>query len=319
VTITNLKVTGDGDTMTIPSMVVTGAAARDKGGFTANAISFDKGDVQTADKGEVTWETGRVEGATVPSADEIKAKTHISPFDGIKMTGVAIKGGQLAAPIEIQEINGKVKVDSNGTPTDFNSNFISMKFPLELIDDAQQRAIVQSLGYTGPFVVNIAAEGGYETKSNTLDLRSFVIDTTDVGKIGIVGKFSSLPLSQLADPAKSQQVASTGKLDKFSLRFDNAGIVEKVLDMQAKQSGMKKEEFVAQITGALPFMLNFIGNDAFQKKVADAVTSFLNQPKSITVSVAPSEPIEFTKIYGTAQSAPNTLPDLLGADISANN
>ena len=89
--------------------------------------------------------------------------------------------------------------------------------------------------------------------------------------------------------------------------------------MQAKQSGMSKADFVTQITGALPFMLNFIGNEPFQKKVADAVTAFLKDPKSITISASPSAPVEFVKIMGAGQTAPQTLPDLLGADISANN
>jgi hypothetical protein len=162
-------------------------------------------------------------------------------------------------------------------------------------------------------------DGGYQTASDTLDFRSFVIDTTNVGKITIGGKFPGIPLSKLENPDQASSVAATAKLESFSFRFDNAGIVEKLLDMQAKQSGLSKEDFVAQITGGLPFMLNFIGNEAFQKKVADAATAFLNDPKSITISAKPASAVGFTQIMGAGQSAPQTLPDLLGADIQANN
>ena len=47
VTINELKVTGEGDTMTIPAVVITGAADRDKGGFTAQSLSFDGGTLVT--------------------------------------------------------------------------------------------------------------------------------------------------------------------------------------------------------------------------------------------------------------------------------
>ncbi len=319
VTITNFKVTGEGDTMTVPSVVITGAQPRDKGGFTAQSMSLDGGTMTTADQGDVSWQTASGEGITVPSVDEAKAKAHMTPFTGFKMTGLVIKGGKLAVPVELQEVDAKVTVDDKGTPTDFTTNVVSLKLPLELIEDEQQRAVITSLGYTEPFVINMTVDGGYKTATDDLDIRSFQLDAVNVGKLGIGGKFSGVPLSKLSDPEKSKEIAATAKLDSFSIRFDNAGIVEKVLDMQAKQSGMSKDDFVTQITGALPFMLNFIGNEPFQKKVADAVTAFLKDPKSITISASPSAPVEFVKIMGAGQTAPQTLPDLLGADISANN
>src|SRR6185295_16457100 len=79
VTVNELKVTfPEGKSLTIPAVVISGAADRDKGGFTATSISFDGGSV-TDDKGTMKWETGSVEDAVVPSADEIKAKAKMAP------------------------------------------------------------------------------------------------------------------------------------------------------------------------------------------------------------------------------------------------
>ena len=89
--------------------------------------------------------------------------------------------------------------------------------------------------------------------------------------------------------------------------------------MQAQQAGMKRADIVTQFTGALPLLLNFIGNEAFQGKIAAAVTTFLNDPKSITVTAAPSAPVGFDAIFAAVGDAPQTVPDLVGADISANN
>jgi hypothetical protein len=318
VTITNFKVTGEGNDLTVPSVVITGAQPRDKGGFTAASMSMNGGKMTTKEQQNVSWEEASADGVTIPSPDEVKAKAHITPFTGGKLTSLTVSGGDLKAPITVAALDGKVAVDDKGSPTDFTGHLTSLKVPLESIEE-DQRAVVQALGYTEPFEINMTIDGGYQTASDTLDFRSFVIDTTNVGKITIGGKFPGIPLSKLENPEQAQAVAATAKLESFSFRFDNAGIVEKLLDMQAKQSGLSKDDFVAQITGGLPFMLNFIGNEAFQKKVADAATAFLNDPKSITISAKPASAVGFAQIMGAGQSAPQTLPDLLGADIQANN
>lgn len=318
VTITNFKMSGEGNQLTVPSILITGAQPRDKGGFTATSMSMDGGKMTTEEKSDVSWQSLKAEGVTIPSAEEAKAKAHITPFTGMHIGNLTVSGGELKAPITIASADGKVATDDKGSPTDFTGHLVSLKLPLELIEE-DQRAIITALGYTEPFEVNMTIDGGYKTATDELDFRSFVIDTTNVGKLTIGGKLLGIPLSKLTDEQKAQEIAATGKLDSFSFRFDNAGIVEKLLEVQAKQNGMSRQDFVAQITGGLPFMLNFIGNEAFQKKVADAATAFLNDPKSITISVKPSAPVTFVQIMGAGQSAPQTLPDLLGADIQANN
>src|ERR1700730_8323174 len=52
VTVNEFKVTGEGNTLTVPAVVITGAATRDKGGFTAKSM--------TADGGRLTTETSAV-------------------------------------------------------------------------------------------------------------------------------------------------------------------------------------------------------------------------------------------------------------------
>ena len=318
VTINELKVTGEGDTMTIPAVVITGAAERDKGGFTAQSLSFDGGTLVT-DKQTFKWETASIDGAVVPSAEEIKAKAHMSPFSKLAMSKLEVSGGDLAAPVGIDDMAVTLAVEADGTPNQFTTNVNGIKLPPALFGDPQQAAVLAALGYTDGFSVSVAVDGGYEHTTDTLTLRTFTIDTADVGKLAIDGKFSGVPLSKLTDGNAAQDLTAKGKLENFHVRFDNSGIVEKVLDMQAQQSGVKRGDIVTQFTGALPLLLNFVGNQGFQDKIATAVTAFLNDPKSITLSAAPSAPVGFDAIMNAAQSAPQTVPDLVGADISANN
>ncbi len=126
------------------------------------------------------------------------------------------------------------------------------------------------------------------------------------------------PPALLADDASPDALAN-GKLENLTIRFDNTGVVERALDMQAKMMGASREDIVAQLNGALPFMLNAINNPAFQEKVATAGQAFLADPKSLTITVSPAQPVPFQEIMGNAMSAPQTLPDMLGIDVTANN
>ena len=56
-----------------------------------------------------------------------------------------------------------------------------------------------------------------------------------------------------------------------------------------------------------------------QDKVAKAGAAFLNDPKSISITVSPAQPVKFVEIMGTANQAPQTLPDMLAVDVVANN
>jgi len=320
VTIKEFKVTGDGDTMTVPEVVINGAEPRDKGGFTAKSMTVDGGTIETTEPSTIKWETAEITDATVPSPAEIKAKSHnMSPFGKVTVGKIDISGGGLAAPIDIDDVDATVTVDGDGTPNSFATNVNGIKVPPALMNDPQQTAILTALGYTDGFNVSITLDGSYEHATNTVTLRSFTIEAADVGKLAIDGKVSGVPLSSLGDSSAASEIKTKGKLESFHIRFDNAGVVEKVLDMQAQQAGMKRADIVSQFTGALPLLLNFIGNEAFQGKIATAVTTFLNDPKSITLTAAPSAPVGFDAISKAVGDAPQTVPDLVGADITANN
>ena len=310
--------TDGGDTISIPQIVITGATPRDKGGFTAATMTFNDGTVKTEDNTTITWKTGALADATVPSADEVKAKAKIRPFSKLDLAGLNVSGGDLPVPLDIAGVAIAIDTEADGTPKDFNLDISSINLPPELFAaEPQSKAMLEALGYSG-FVLNVGIGGAYETATDTLTLRNFTFSAPDVGKLDISGKFSGVPLSKLASD-EANDVGATGKLNSLTIRFDNSGIVERALDMQAKMMGGSREDVVTQIGGALPFMLNAIGNQPLQDKIAAAGQAFLKDPKSVTITATPAAPVPFSEIMNTGMSAPNMLPDLLVVDVTANN
>jgi hypothetical protein len=316
VVISGVSVSGDGDTASVPSIVITGAVPRDKGGFTAAKMVLDNG-TMTSDGQNVTWQTASVENVTIPSPDEIKAKARVAPFTSVAIGGLNVQGGDMPAPLDIAQIAVSLQSEEDGTPRDVTTQINGIAVTSAFFGDGQAKAVLGALGYD-KFLINVVADGAYEHTSDTLTVRGFTIDAVDVGKLAIEGKFLGVALSKLANSSTAKDVQSSGKLDHLTIRFDNSGIVQRVIAMQAQAAGVKPEDFVAQISMALPLMLNAIGNQPLQDKIAAAAAAFLKDPKSITVSASPAEPVPFTTIMSTAQTAPNTLPDVLVVDITAN-
>ncbi|MCP4385943.1 MAG: hypothetical protein GY798_31820 [Hyphomicrobiales bacterium] len=309
----------DGSVLSAPAIVITGAEMRDQGGFTADDVTFDDGKVVDNDS-VVSWQAASVSNPTVPSADEIKAKTRMSPFSAMELAGLSIEGDDLPVPLTIESVNAVVDIDDEGNPRDFDVKIADIGLAAEIIgQEPEMAAVLGQLGYGSGFIVDLDMAGAYETDGDIFTLRNFTLDAADVGTLNLAGKIIGVSPGKIADTGRPDQAAADGLLDNLTIRFDNAGVVERVLDMQAQQMGMPREDFVAQITGGLPFMLNVLGNPAFQEKVAAAADTFLKDPKSITLTLTPPAPVKFMDIGGAAMSAPQTLVDTLAADISANN
>jgi hypothetical protein len=318
VTISNFKMTGtEGEAVTIPTMVITNAQPRDPGGFTAGSMTFDNA-TMLSDDNTITWVSASLSDATVPSPEEIKAKAKIRPFSHFDMADLQISGGDLPVPLTIASIGVGLDLDEGGLPRDFSLNIASINVAPEVLAsaDEQTKQMLQALGYDS-FLINVIVEGGYETGSDRLTVRNFVLEAPEVGKFSLSAMISGVKASDLADNS-NPDAFSKGMLERLTIRFDNAGIVERALDMQAKMMGASREDIVAQLNGALPFMLNAINNPPFQEKVAKAGQAFLADPKSVTITLAPAQPVTFEAIMGSAMAAPQTLPDMLAIDVTAN-
>jgi hypothetical protein len=308
----------DGNTVTIPALVISGAAERETGGFTAARITFDGGSGKS-ENDTITWQTGSLENATVPSAEEVKARAKIRPFTRFQVGTINVTSTEMAAPVDIATVSVEVGEVVDGALSDLVLKTDGVRIPGALITDEQQKALIQALGYSD-FLVNLTVDGSFDSVADILTVRRINIDTADVGTLAITGRFSGVSLGGMAtsDQAKAAEAQSKARLDNVTVRFDNGGVVERALDMQAEMIGGTRDEVVVQLSGALPFLLNIIGNPAFQQKLATAGAAFLASPGSLTVEMTPTEPVTFEEITKAVADDPGALPDMLVIEVTAN-
>src|SRR6185295_16839801 len=115
-------------------------------------------------------------------------RASVRPFGAVKVSGIQITVEDGASPVTIGEVASEFGEVTAGEPRSFamRAGPIAVKTDL-LATMPSYRRVVELLGYKD-FVVNVASEGGYDDKSDTLTLSSFAIDTANVGKLTISEK-----------------------------------------------------------------------------------------------------------------------------------
>ncbi|WP_025030816.1 hypothetical protein [Nitratireductor aquibiodomus] len=129
--------------------------------------------------------------------------------------------------------------------------------------------------------------------------------------------------SATEEQKQAQGLAMLGLMQQLSLhgasiRFSDASLTGKVLAYAAEQQGVKPEDVANQAKAIVPLMAGqYLGPDLTQS-LSKAVTAYLDNPRNITISVAPEEGIPFAVLMGTAMGSPEALAKQVGLSIMAN-
>jgi hypothetical protein len=102
------------------------------------------------------------------------------------------------------------------------------------------------------------------------------------------------------------------------ISFTDDSITKRALDFAGKQQGMSGKQLTQTIKALTPLMMAQLNMPDLQNEVSAAVNTYLDNPKSLTISAKPPQPVPFPMIAGAAMGAPNTVPAMLGLTVKAN-
>jgi hypothetical protein len=122
---------------------------------------------------------------------------------------------------------------------------------------------------------------------------------------------------------QAQMLALFGLLQQLTFNsaevsFTDAGITKRGLSYAGKQQGVNGDQMAMMLKGMVPLVVAQWNIPSLQNSLSSALNSFLDNPKSFTLTAQPPAPVPLPMILGAAQAAPNTLPDVLGVTVSAN-
>ncbi|ARO23448.1 hypothetical protein CO659_14310 [Rhizobium sp. S9] len=330
-----LKPTG-GESLPIGEITLSGVEEDEDGGYYIEEAAFP--DInKTQDGVTLTAQELTLGGISVPATaggDTLDTMmlyetAHTGPLKVVK------DGAEVFSLLQT-DMNLTLREDESGF--DFDGAFKSMKADLSKAEDAQSKDAIEKLALQH-VQGDITMKGAWELAPGTIDISEFAFDFTNIGKLNLGFKISGYTMAFMksmqdamkeseANPNKEQSqqalgLAMLGLMQQLSfeaaqVRFEDASITKRALDYAGSQQNMSGKQMADSLKAMTPIMLAQLNIPELQNAVSAAVNTFLDDPKSLTVKAAPEKPVPFPTIVGAAMGAPNTLPQVLGVKVSAN-
>ncbi|WAP70963.1 hypothetical protein [Jiella pelagia] len=311
---------------------VTGSTAE---GWKVARVPIDDVDV-TEDETHTTVTGISIEGlellpadrSSLPPAKQMSALY----FDkaGVETLSVEAKG------TKVFDLSGMSIENTINDDDTFSSAFDFGSFNADFSTaDPETVKTMGDLGYT-KMSGGIEGSGSWDPKTGTLTLDPFEIDVENAGNLSFTYEMSgytpafiqsmqqiSQQMAQNPDSNQNGGMAMMGLMSQLSIgsadiTFTDDSLTGKLLDYYAKQQGTTPDQLAQQLQAMLPVMLAQLNNPEFQKKVSDAVATFLKDPQSLSISIDPESPVPAMQIMGAAMGAPQTLPQVLSLEVTAN-
>ena len=339
VTVTGVKLqvaTSPKDSVNIGSVTFEGVEESENGGYYAETVSFP--DINVSDKdASFSAKDISIGGLSIPGNPTGTTINDILLYEtaGTGPITINVKGKDVVTA-EKTEANLTRQEDDKGF--DFDATLAGLKADLSDIEDAKAKDAVAKLGLT-KLDGEVTMKGSWELETGNLAVDEYALDFKDVGRLNIAMDFSGYTLQFMkslqeaakaaeANPNKEEANQAMGlamiglmqqlTFNSASIRFDDASITKKALDYAGSQQGVTGDQLAQSLKGLVPIMMAQLNVPELQNQVTAAVNTFLDEPKSLTVSAQPEKPVPFPMIMGAAMGAPNTIPSVLGVKVTAN-
>ncbi|MEO3387650.1 hypothetical protein [Mesorhizobium sp. CAU 1741] len=224
----------------------------------------------------------------------------------------------------------------DGEPMDYSGGAEQFYIDLSMIEDPNQKAVLQALEYEELFGAFDFA-GYWQPTDGRFALTEYNMSVEDAGTLGImldIGGYTpsfitslrDLQMQMAANPdgdSSAQGLAVLGLMQQLSfhsaeISFTDDSLTSKVLEFVASSQGMSASDVANQAKAVLPFMLGQLGNPELTMQATQAVTAYLDDPQVLRIKAAPPGPVAFALIMAGAMSAPAELTKTLGVSVSAN-
>lgn len=281
--------------------------SNEMGSMTAEGVVLT--DVLLPDGG-MSFETGRLDRFTLSSGD-----------------------GDL---FTLSDLETRVSAPVKGGPMDFNATgafFTDLSF----IENPQQLAIIDALGYR-QLNGSLTISGNWQPETGRVTLSPYNIKVDDAGTLGLTFDFSGLTPDFIAslrelrhqlgnasagEDNTANPMAMMGMVQQLffhsaEISFIDGSLTRKALEMAGAQQGLSARDASKMIKGMLPVLLAQLGDPELDAEIRQAVSTFLDDPKSLHITAAPAQPVPFATVALAAIVSPQELVRALGVSVTAN-
>ncbi len=332
-----LTMTGtDGKSIAVGDVNLEDVAEEEGGAYLVKRIAFP--DVNfTQEKATISVKDLYLAGVHIPGDTTKNDLSSMMLYDEAHTgpVSVQVEGKEV---FSMAGFKGTSSISDDGATLSFEGAARSIEADLASVDDPKGKETIDALGLQ-KIDGDISLAGSWETTSGTITVDEYAFDFANIGKLSLSASLSGYTMDlvkQLQETARSMQgnpaneqaqqaagLAMLGLAQQMSfisadISFEDDGITKRGLAYGGKQQGMSGEQLAGMIKGMAPMLLSQYKLGDLQNELSTAINTFLDDPKNLSISAAPENPVPFPMIMGAGMGAPETLPKLLGVTVSAN-
>ncbi|AJY47687.1 hypothetical protein [Martelella endophytica] len=259
----------------------------------------------------------------------------------VKDVSITVDGDEIAT-IDSGEV--RQPMPSDGTKATFDGSLTGLTLMLGKIDDLtdEARQNIEKLDLEETHT-NIDMSGSWDQTSGVLDIARINFDTENVGTLELAMKFTGFDVATMqqfrelgamdkpsaeeiaakteaAQAYQAKVLATTGKIGiaSMSISFIDDSITEKALEIAGAKQGLTATEMADTLATQASAGLAGLNAPGVSEMAYKAVDTYLHDPQNISVSVQPTMQTPLIALFIAAASAPQSIPQLLGLKIEAN-
>jgi hypothetical protein len=350
VDITWTGVTGDNSSMVLQGVSVKPAAEKEAlpigdvklEGVTEANGGFDIATISTSafehSKDGVTLNLTPfvIHGANIPAEGATGPLGSMMMYKSAELENLTVKVADKTA-FSMDGLAVQITPPADGKAMEFSATTEKFNADLTLVDDPKSKEAINALGYQN-ISGNIDIGGTWQPSDGKMDLSKYDISVENAGTLGMtfglggytvdfVKSMQEMQKKLAAQPEgadnSAQGMAMLGLLQQLSfnsasIRFDDDSLTGKVLEYAGKQQGMSAKDIANQAKAIVPFGMAQLNNPELTAEVTAAVSTYLDDPKSLEISAEPPAAVPFALIMAGAMSNPLDLPKTLGVHVKAN-
>ena len=331
-----LKATGSEAPVKLGTITMDGVEEDGDGGYTVETVSFQDINVTEADS-TVSAKDLAISGVIIPGEVVSGTLESLLMYESATAGPVSVtsKGKEVFSMSGMEANIKRMEADAG---LEFDATFSDLKADLTSVEDPKAKDTLAKLNMQ-TLEGKVTMSGSWELASGKLAVDEYAFDFKDVGRLNLALEFSGYTLDFLkgmqeavkaaeTNPNKEEANAAMGMsmmglvqqltFNSASISFEDASITKKLLDYAGSEQGVSGDQMAQSLKGLIPIMLAQLNMPELQNQIAEAANAYLDDPKSITISAEPKEPVPFPMIMGAAMGAPQTIPQVLGVTVTAN-
>ncbi len=333
-----------GETFTFDTdLTFTGVVETEEGGFTAERLSIPDVDTEFASDpvGHLTLTDIVAEDIWLPAADNVDFLAAMQAVASISTGPLSItRDGTEVIAIEGMSMVSEFSYDDQNALSSVSTDLAIGNIWADLStvgeEEPEAGAVIEALGLT-EINGSVTQLSSWSIPDGRMVVDEFLFDFADIGALDIKLDLSGLTpavmdklyelqaasMEATSEEAQAKQMmagmelAQAVILTSASIRYDDASLAGKLLDMFAAQSGTDRAAFVEGLKAMVPAIVGEAGIPALTDMVVPQVNAFLDDPQSFEVAVKPASPTSILVLTAAAAN-PAGLIQALGLAVTAN-